>query len=133
MAWRFILSFLISAVGGKFTCGSFYPRRKLPPVPLNRKLMGPQVRSVAAERSKIPVGISIPGLLSSRPWPSNHCDRAVRPRLIKSLSPSLSFLLLSIAPVEIKSRNQNSKNKNVQNNNKTSGTVWLRSTVFNGK
>ena len=42
-------------------------------------------------------------------------------------------LLLSIAPVEIKSRIQDNKNKNVENNNKTSGAVWLRSMVFNGK
>jgi len=41
--------------------------------------------------------------------------------------------LLSIAPVEIKSSIQDNKNKNVQNNNKTSGAVWLRSMVFNGK
>ena len=38
-----------------------------------------------------------------------------------------------LTPVEIKSRIQDNKNKNVQNNNKTSGAVWLRSMVFNGK
>ena len=45
----------------------------------------------------------------------------------------LKLLLLSIAPVEIKSRIQDNKNKNVQNNNRTSGAVWLRSMVLNGK
>ena len=64
---------------------------KTSPVPQNRRFTGPQVRSVAAEKRKIPVGISIPGLLSSRPWPSNRCDWAVPPRLIKFISPSLSF------------------------------------------
>ena len=41
--------------------------------------------------------------------------------------------MLSIAPVEIKNRIQDNKNKNAQNNNKTSGAVWLRSMVFNGE
>ena len=37
------------------------------------------------------------------------------------------------SPVEIKSRIQDNKSKNVPNNNKTSGAVWLRSIVFNCK
>jgi len=45
----------------------------------------------------------------------------------------LQSKLLIIAPVEIRSRIQDNKNKTVQNNNKTSGAVWLRSMVFNGK
>jgi len=40
---------------------------KTPPVPLNKRLRGPRVRSVAAEKGKIPVGTPIPGLLSSSP------------------------------------------------------------------
>jgi hypothetical protein len=42
-------------------------------------------------------------------------------------------LSLGIASVEIKSRIQDNKNKNAQNNNRTSGAVWLRSTVFDGE
>ena len=38
----------------------------------------------------------------------------------------------SIAPVEIKSRIQDNKNKNVQNNNEISGAVWLRTVELYG-
>jgi len=54
--------------------------------------------------------------------------------MLDYLVEDVAFLIESYMPMyHVKSRIQENKNKNAQNNNKTSGAVWLRNMVFNGK